>query len=256
MLQPEVQYSVFKAVFRPFWMVSDKLGAFCFWGGIFGLVLTGVALLFSAAFDCTLHLSGGQAWCVEKPFAYMAYFFTKLLLITVFVRLWVEAVVMKDENDSTTFKQTFIGVLKTFLCFMLFMSSIFLPIIATYILFLRVPNPNFVVELAFFTFFALWFLAPFVLMRFYGSIGERLEDARPTRLKEVWRKTSGFSFKLLLSTALIYMVVLTLYLSANSSARGMPHYAGLFVQNFILLLNAALVACFMLVQRQIFLSTK
>ena len=256
MLQTEVQYSVFKAVFRPVWLISDKLGAFCVWGGIFGLVLTGLALLFSAAFDCTLHLTHGQAWCVEKTFAYMAYFFTKLLIVAIFVRLWVEAVVMKEENESTSFKRTFIGVLKTFLCFVVFIGSIFLPIIATYILFLRVPNPNFVVELGFFTFFALWFLAPFVLMRFYGSIGERLEDARPTPLKEVWRKTSGFSFKLLLSTALVYMLVLVLYLSANSSARGMTVYAGLFVQNVVLLLNAALVACFMLVQKQIFLSAK
>ena len=254
MPQKEFKYSVFKSVFRPVWIVSDKLGTFFFWAGIFALVLTGLSLLFSAAFECSLVFKRGVTLCVERPAAYISYFITKILLISVFIRLWTEATVSSDEPFH--FLQVLKGILRAFLSLAIFIGANLLPMLAGHVLYFRTPNPNWIVELMFFTLIALGFLAPFILMRFYPAIGAFLESGARVPVYQSFIATLGWGFKLVLSTAFLYMLILFIFISGNSAALTMPYYLSMFVQNMVLLLNVALATSFMLTQKQMFLDAK
>lgn len=255
MPQADVKYSVFQATFRPIWMISENLGAFSFWGGVFALVITGLSLLFSAAFGCSVILKSGVPLCLEHTTSYMFYFLTKILLLTVFIKLWAENVSAKPKNEMR-FDHVLWGILKTFICFVIFIVANLLPMFSAYILYFRASNPNWLIELAVFTVVGVGFLMPFILMRFYALLGERLDDDPPHSIWSTWQRTSGFGIKLLFSVALIYVFVVICYLSAHSGAINLPIYAGMFVQNFVLLLNVALVVNFLLTQKYIFWAQK
>lgn len=250
MSQENVKYSVFRAVFRPFWLISDNLGTFVFWGSVFALVIMGLSLLFSAAFECSLTFKKNVPMCPDNMAPYLVYFIAKVWLIAVFIRLWVESMTAR-QKVLPLLKQALRGVLKTFLCFMIFIVLNLLPMLSGYILYFHAPNPNWMIELAVFSVIALGFLVPFVLIRFYSVLGGYLEDKPVHSLFSTWRQTSGLWVKLLFSTALIYVFILLSYLSAYSTARMLPFYAGAFVQNIILLLNVVLVVNFLLTQKYI-----
>lgn len=251
MTTTKITYSIFKAIAKPFWLISNKLGFFAGLSILFASVLSGLSLLFSTVFHCSF-TNEAETLCASFSTAYFFYLCTKTLIVILFIRSWIESLDNAKVNTAYL-TQTLNGVFKTFLCLLIFVIFNTLPLISAYILFIRQPNPVWQIELLYFTVVGLGFLTPFLLMRFYAYLGEQLENKYHDSFWASWHNTQGFLFKILLSIGVLYIFVLALYISANSPTLAENGFIGSFIENIAFLLGIALTSNFMLIQRQIFL---
>ena len=254
-------YSVVKSLWQPWWLLADKINDFVKIGGLFALIITVLSFVFGQAYFCLFkndYMPG--VLCQNNGFWYLMYLALKLMILSMFIKVWFDKEILNMNFSLKQEVQNKLKYCKVFGWFILFILLNSLPAVSGVVLLLRVPNPVWQIELAFFTFVFIGFLVPFVVMRFYALIPDLLEQKGFKNIKQIWKNTAGCGLKTVFASSITFFICLFLFLSVTSVFKGnslINPYVGNFfadlIFNFVTLFILALFVGFTAVQRQMIL---
>jgi len=213
------KYPFFKALTKPFTDIFDNFKMFLLYAGGAAVFLTLLSFAFSQTFLCSVSPFDSQISCSQNFQGYFIYFALKLLSVCVFLRLWYDVIYLEKKVDFSYFKNRFLSFLSFFFYTVIFLILNALPALSLALLVARVPNPNFVIELCYFTVVSLGFVVPFVLIRFYKNLACLIEGLPFTDFKKTLVQTSFKTSKIVFSFVLVLALCLFLFLTIVGNLR-------------------------------------
>lgn len=232
----DVPVSVWQLISQPFKKLFNNGQLFFMTAIPTAVLLTLCSVLFKRSALCSLmpDLAITSPLCSDEAPLFYADMAIRFVLLLFFSIKWYRFAFKKE---PLTFKNIFSVTASQAKAFGLLTLNIlinFMPIIALLIMAYRVPNPNWKIELVFFTSVAWIFLLPILAIRFYALIGFAADDKKCPPLREVWHNTAGNMLKLLLSAAVLIFLALVVF---------MQYYASVGSIDKITLLTASTVEC-------------
>jgi len=215
----EKKYSIFRAFCKPITDLTDNCLSFLRICLSAAFILTVLALVFGQPYGCTTPSFQDQTFCSNNLLVYIIYIVFKLFLISVFLRTWYDAVYLQKNINISYFKLNLFRFLKLFAIFVFFIFLNLMPILSVSLLLIRVPNPDFRIELVYFSVVSIGLFIPFVLLRFYTNLAEYLEDLPFKNFGEVASKTRFKLSKIFFSFSIILAFCLFLFLTVNNALK-------------------------------------
>lgn len=238
-----VRLPLVKMMFMPFSLLLDNGKNFFMLAFIFSLVIGILAMASGFGYMCIYaKIAPVSAYCSDSGIVYIIYQLAKVFLWSLFAVKWCESSLLRQplnwafllKVDRRSFKLAGLLVLIILLNF--------LPMISGWILYMRVPNPDWRIEILFFAVMSIGFVIPFIVMRFYSIVPFVIYGEKVPPLKEIWYKTVGDLLVILLSLFLIFIVAVfvlgNLYSNFQTVAAGSSFYinfASEFIYNVIVL---------------------
>lgn len=202
------KFPIFRLIFGPYNLFIDNSRKFFIVGGIFSLVMTLVFLLLGQNLMCAFENNSRTGFCADGPVFYIIARFMGLFLISMFsVRLYEYCY----NNAVFSWKWLLFpqkSDVKMFGGYLVYISLNLLSLVSAYLLYIRIPNPDWRIELSYFFVVSLGFLVPFVLLRFYSLMAFVMENRKIPSLKKIWYETSGNGLRLLISFALLFCILI------------------------------------------------
>lgn len=234
---PAVKMPFFRLAFGSFDVFMDYFKQFLLLGGGFAVVLSALAFAFGFSYVCSL-IGGLEAavFCSGSQPLYLVYLLIKIFALSAFAVLWCRTA-FGDEKLSLQKVFSFGKEEVKFTFAMLFLLLLnFIPMISFYLLSIRVPNPDWRVEIVYFAIVSVGFLVPFAVLRFYSVLGFIAAGEKIPPLKEIWLKSRGNTLKILLSLFLIFILLLLVlnnfYGNVNVKAEGSLIFAAVSSEFF------------------------
>lgn len=215
------KYSVVKSFMKPFWIIFDNFKTLLLQGACFSTIIVLLSYLTGQKYLCFFNQEVAQSMYCPNNHLYFPYLILKLLVISVFINLWYDKVFKNIVINQNQIKICLKNSWKTLALMLVFIGINILPAISSMLLLLRVPNPVWQIEQLYFTMVAIGFLAPFFLIRFYGLFAQFLADKNWKQFKILWNNTSGFTMKIVLSCALLFLIGLMILAVAVGFFRGL-----------------------------------
>lgn len=213
-----IKYSAAAAIVKPIWTVSDQLGFFMYSGLFFAILLTALSYLFSQTYICIFNPPMAERMnCTTNEYLYFPYLLLKLMVLSVFITIWNDKVYQNKTLDGKYWSNLVLPSLRNLVVLLGFLLLNLIPALSGYLLLVRVPNPVWQIELAYFTVVAAGFVVPFILMRFYAVIAQMLDGIKPLNIKEAWVNTRGNGLKIVFSAAVMFLICILLFVSVNST---------------------------------------
>lgn len=235
----------FRLIYMPFALLFDYARPFFALGGIYIMLLSILSWLMGYAYICSVP-SHGDFFCRSGDY-FLLYAVLKFALIFLFAVKWYRLALahqpysLKDIFLPNAGEAKGMGVLSVFLLLNL------LPLVSLYLLVIRVPNPDWVVEIIYFGFVSIGFLVPFMAMRFYSLLGFAVMGEKMPSLRDIWNRSAGNMLRLLVAMFFIFILALFVLVNFNLSMRGYTGEDALYVgitsevvYNMVLLLLVAL----------------
>lgn len=221
-----IKYSIIKSFLQPLWTITDSLTVFIKQGFIFSLIMVVISYIFNQRYACVFNKEFAHSnSCINSTYLYVPYLLIKLTVIAVFINIWYAAVYKKELITRDYLKASWKKFLKTFGFISVFLLFNLIPLFSAALLIFRVPNPDWKVELLYFTVVSIGFLFPFILMRFYSMFALFLDGKNWKEFKSIWNKTSGYNMKIILSCTFLFFIdllFLVLVTEILSNSHGMP----------------------------------
>lgn len=211
-LPQKIKFPMFRIMFSPFNQILDNGKVF------FLLSLSGALLICIAAtllgfnYLCTYSAgSSEQIFCSNSLGGYIIYNMIKMLIWSYVGIKWYEY----TYNGEKLCLKSMCRVDRRYLKFagflLLFLLLNMLPMLSWWILYIRVPNPNWQIEMVFFAFVSIGFIIPIILLRFYASLGFVLRGKKFPAVSYIWSKTTGNTLKIFLSFMLILIISMFIF---------------------------------------------
>lgn len=206
-----VRLPIFATIFGAYGLILDKFKQFTLLGIVF------------AALMMFLYMAGGQDalcynkfyrenhFCTESIPLFIAIHLLNGFILCMFLRVWVQ-IALKEENQ--TWKRIFVprlADLKIAGGFLAYFLTLAIAAGAFYLLIVRVPNPDWRIEWAYFTVVSLGFFAPLLALRFSVYFAFFASEEKCPALLDVWKRTAGNGFALL--GGLIFLLLVSLILA-------------------------------------------
>lgn len=258
--QTNPKYSYFKAVSDPLSVIVDQIVFFLAAGSVFALLMTVLSFVFDQQYVCQQLIVPEGIQCSNSATNYFLYLLLKLICVSLFLTLWSEKVFLGKKLTTTYFKQSLLVYLKNIVIFFLFIFLNLLPLISGFVLLERIPNPNWLIELSFFTVVGLGFLVPFVLMLFYANIAEFLLGLPWKNFRQIFSVSRQNTFKIILSVFSIFIVILLIIIAFTDVIRAsgnlpldLYNIIASFVSNLSLLLICTIFLNLIYAQKELLL---
>ena len=256
-----IKYSIVKSFMQPFWTITDYLKTFIQQGLIFSLIMVIISYIFNQKYACVFNKNFAHTdSCINSTYLYVPYLLVKIGLMAVFVNLWYAVIYKNEVITKDYFKSSWKKFIKTFGFLIAYLVFNLIPLLSVLLLIFRVPNPNWKIELLYFTIVSIGFLFPFLLMRIYSLLALFLEGKNWKEFKKAWNKTKGYSMKIVLSCTLLFfvnMLVMVLTTEVLSDLHGLPiWFYNIYAEILFSLMNYFIVLTvvnFFEVQKKIFL---
>lgn len=264
-LSPEVEdctrvkIPFFKMVFGPFSLMLDNPRAFFSLTLPYAVILTIVSLSAGFGYICLYyHDNAAGAYCSDSLPVYLICVLLKIWIIAVFAVKWCETAFLKQ---PLTLKGLFLPdrrSLRLSLLILVFLLLNSMPILSGYILYVRVPNPDWRVEMFFFAVVSVGFLVPFALLRFYSLIAFAVYGNPFPNLRELWVRNSGNNLNLLgglfliiIFASLVFSNLFRNFELASYDATLYLSFAAEFLYDFFYLLIVILLVNYCCIQQQL-----
>lgn len=259
-----VRIPFFKMVLGPFSLLLDNPRAFFSLSVPYALLISVLSIIIGFGYLCLYSRSGAiNAYCSNSSPVYLIYLLIKIWIVAVFSIKWCETALLKK---PLTWKRLFLfdkRSLRLTLLIIVFMLLNATPLLSGYILYVRVPNPDWRVEIVFFAFVSLGFLVPFALLRFYSVVAFVIYGEPLPNLKELWFKNSGNNMNMLggLFMIIIFaaLVFSNLFRNFEVVAFNAPFYiefAAEFLYNLLYLFMIVLFINYCCIQQQLIYGDK
>lgn len=214
-MENKIRFLTYHFFSQPIVDFIDNIRSFLKFGLIFAFLLTALAFTFNEAYFCLIPSSPKVALCSKSVLAYASYFILKLIILSVFLKIWYDQTYLKKNITLEYFKMNTVSFLKFFVFFILFLLINCLPLVSFIVLIRRVPNPFWITELLFFTVVLTGFLVPFILMRFYTNLANYIEHGKWGSFKQAWLVTRQKSSKIIFSLMFLIVLCLIIFVVVN-----------------------------------------
>lgn len=201
-----VKMPLLRLLFDPYALFVDNTRRFFIIAAQYALLLTFVSLAAGQGYMCLYSDYRLSGWCTNSSWLYLAAHIINLFIICMFMGRWYQACFKEQLQPFCCLLRPQKADLRCFLMIAGFILVNMIAILSAYLLYVRVPNPDWRIELIYFTVVGLGFLAPFVAMRFYSLLAFVLGGEQLPPLSAVWQRTSGNTFRILLSLTLIFFI--------------------------------------------------
>ena len=243
-----VRFPVTRLIFQPFAVLTDRFGLLFRLAAVFALPITLLSVLMGFASVCFTGHRDAYFFCSDSQAWYLVYLLIKIFLVSVFVVRWYDSAFLNRaygwKNLLLPTKRDGIAAALIIACFFLNLT----PLLSFYLLYIRDPNPDWVVEVTYFAVVSLGFLVPFVLMRFYVLLNIFLDNGTKVAPGWVWARSRGNNLSIILSLFLIIIVTLFVLLYLQQSVVNLEaeyvNWGGTvmeYVNNLFLLMLVSLI---------------
>ena len=243
-----VKLPFFTTIFGAYGILAENFKAFLVLGSVFALLLSVIYIGSGLGLLCINHIYQENFFCTTDVRILLIVRLFVFFISCLFIRGWYQVITGKRPNNRLAYfvpQKTDLKIAGIFLGYVLCL------LVATgsaYLLYMRVPNPDWRIELAYFAVVSLGFLVPFLTLRFMCYIAFAAGGESLPGLRIVWEKTSG-NFFLLLS-GIIVLFILSLFIAISllhqlviveNAGR---FYVAVFSEYISQLLYLLIVACF------------
>lgn len=203
-----VRIPVTQLIFRPFGIFADRFGLLLRLAALFALPITLLSVFMGFSYICFTDYRSAYFFCSDSQGWYLVYLFAKIFLISAFLVRWYDGAFL---NRDYNWKNVFLPTSRDFttaalVCFYLLLNMA--PLLSFYLLYVRVPNPDWVVEITYFAVVSIGFVVPFMLMRFYALLAVFLSGGPKVSPAWLWARSKGNNLGIILSLFLIIIVML------------------------------------------------
>ena len=242
-----VKLSFFKTVFGCYDIFFSKFWYFACLAGAYAFVMTLVFFVAGQDVLCFDVEYNSTHFCTKNVWNYGLVHLWGLGMNFLFMQKWSELVTKgKDFN----WKRAFLpdkGTLKMIGVFSAYICTIVLAGFCLYLLYIRVPNPNWKIELSYFTFVSMGFIFPIFGMRFFSYFAYAAQREPLPSVKTLWKKTSGNMLAIISGCTFLLMLALFLMqavVQQTQAAKPIVWHA-LFVEYMAQLFVFVVLSCFM-----------
>ncbi|MBQ7285788.1 MAG: hypothetical protein IJW72_06010 [Alphaproteobacteria bacterium] len=207
--EPEAQkFPVLGLIFGPYNLFIDNTRKFFALSSVFALIITIVFMLFGQNLMCGMSNNSLQSLCSESMVTYLLSRLCSLFLIAMFsVRIYNYC------YNNTSFSWRWLLLpqkadFKVMIAYLIYMGLNFVSLLSAYLLYIRVPNPDWRIELTYFAVVSIGFVLPFVLLRFYSIFAYIMSNQKLPSLRHLWQDTAGNGLRLLLSFSLLFCILI------------------------------------------------
>ena len=191
---------------KPYDILFDMLWQFCLLAFLCEAIISFGGIFFSGIYN-----SFNQEGIIPL-IALIIYVLFILIICNVFMQKWYNLAFLQEKMFVVNFdKKIFF---KTFGLTLIFLIISFLPLVSFAALYYREPNPNWIIELLVFTFYALLAVFPFIFVRFLSCFAYVLRGEKIPSIKHMWQQTSEFSRSILASFLILILVISVIFASA------------------------------------------
>lgn len=262
-VQP-VKMPSLQLIFRPFSYLVNLIRPLFVLSSYFALLVCLLSLLTGFSYICLSSSGVSFFHCSDSNAMYLLYSFIKLFITSAFIVRWYD---IAFRGVPLSWKSILlIPTRKDFqtTCILaIFVMLNLLPILSFYMLYLRVPNPDWTIEIIYFAFVSLGFFVPFIVMRFYSMFAFFLNNEQSPSFKVVWKRSRGNGLRIILSLFLILIsvmfVVINFYRGFQNLDVNYINYVGivsefLYDLVFLMLLTLGVNNCY--VQKELLFGDK
>ena len=239
-----VKYPFFKIILEPYLLSLDNFKKLFRISAIYALLLSIVYLLGSQHVFCMFsEYRTSDGYCAGNFTLFIIVHIIAFILMSSFAHRWYNACFNNHPINIKWLLQPSFQDIKAVMLFLIFILLNAISLLSYFLLAIRVPNPDWRIELIYFAFVSIGFLVPFILTKFYSIIAFILSQEKVPPLMEIWKKSSGNGLRVLLSL-MIYFMCCVFSLSAYTRSINLPSmensfffiFAGEYFFNFISLL--------------------
>ena len=241
-----VSLPIIASILGPYGLWLDNFKNFAIYGGIFALFLSALYMFSGTEMMCGSVIYRDEHYCNADIRVFALVKIMNLAVFCVFMRLWNELLQNKPVNIKIWQPQ--LRDLKIGALILSFIATIAIAGCALYLLYIRVPNPNWKIELLYFTVVSLGFLPPILALRFFVYFAFAASGEPLPKIQEIWQKTAGNNFIIVLALLLQLIVATALsvsflnnFLIAENANKLYIAMVGEFVSNIIAFF---VIACF------------
>ena len=187
-----------RLIFNPFTSVADNIKNWLKIAGIYALFLSILSFVLGFGYICATGIEESIFYCNNSLMLYGVYSLLKVIIFGLFIATWLQLYSEKNFNLKQIINITS-SKLKTVLVLLILISLFGFGLLSGYLLMIRIPNPNWKIELSYFTIVSSGFLIPIIATRFYALIAFVAQGSIYPNLKQIWKLTSGQTIKIILS---------------------------------------------------------
>ncbi|MBO4285114.1 MAG: hypothetical protein J5895_02660 [Alphaproteobacteria bacterium] len=253
------KYPLLQSFSKPFSDVLDGFGLFLKYAVVFGVVFCGLAVLFKQTFLCSSKGMPAFLTCSHNISLYVLYLLIKTFLLAVFIKIWYDALFLKEPPTCANLSRKFKAFFKIFGGIIVFLGLNIVPAVSFTLLSIREPSTIWQREICYFLVVSIGFWAPFLLMRFYADFAALIEGVPLIKFSTLWQHTTLKTSKIVLSFVLVALAVLVIFVLSIGLLRS--HISGNlvlynlfaeFVCALVLLFITAVLVNFMKFQKDLF----
>lgn len=249
------QTSIFKILFGDILLLLDAKKQAWLQCLLFAGIATIIFGLTGSMSSCINETYRTNYFCQQNVYIYLIITCLSAFIQCMFFRNWIEII---SEKYNFNYKHALTPNLKDLKIFGSFLLYVFLILVACgsfYLLYVRVPNPNWHIEIAYFTIVSVGFLPIIFSFRYLGWLGQIAIGDPLKNFFDVWSKTRGKFLFIFMGLTLIFLIatffMMQFYRFVNDINNINYFLTAIlieFVGNFLKLIITALFANFCYIQ--------
>ena len=205
-----VKLPFFQTIFGCYDIFFSKFWSFVCLGGLFALIMTFIFFISGQDILCLNNEYGNNHFCTKSIWNYVGIHLIAICLNFLFMQKWV---LLVTEGKSFKWKRVVMpdwGTLKMIGLSLAYIATIGVAAFSLYLLYVRVPNPNWKIELVYFTAVSVGFIFPVIGMRFFSYFAYAAQREPLPSVRVIWKKTSGNMLPIVGGCALLMFLSLFL----------------------------------------------
>lgn len=214
--QNKKSFSAFRTILGSFNLFIDNFTQFLIVGSVFSVIMMILNFVSGQSFLCLNENLKDYAICKINVFVYIVAMLLLWFIICMYMRIWSRTAILKRSNFSFKMLKPIIDDLKIYGVIFAFLLSIFVALGAGFLLFIRVPNPDWKIEIMYFSVVSVGFFVPFFATPILSYIGFVAEGKKLPSIKELWQNVKGNITLLFIS---FFSVGVFSFLAANIPLR-------------------------------------
>lgn len=214
--QSKKRFPIFRAVYRSFTPFMDNFKLFLLIGSVFSLIIMLFNFFIGQSFFCITENLRKYAFCSIPAWVYIIASIILWFVGCMYMRIWYQTALLNEAKFSLKSLKPKWTDLKIYGVIILYFLSICIALGSGFLLFIRVPNPDWRIEMLYFAVVSVGFFAPMFATPILSYIGFVAEGKSLPKIKDLWQSAKG---NIVLIFVSFVSVVLIGFLASNTLLR-------------------------------------
>lgn len=210
------KFPIFKTIFGSFGLFLDNFKSYLLIGSVFALIVMVVNYIGGQSLMCTNPAFKEYAICSKSIYGFVIGVVVLWFVFCFYARIWGQTAILKKYKFSIKTLVPNKTDLKLYGVLILFSLSIIIALTSGFLLFTRVPNPDWKIELMYFTVVSVGFFAPMFATPLLSYASFVIKEDKLPSVKELWQASRH---RIVLIFISFVSVVLVSFLASGSVLR-------------------------------------